>query len=292
MDGMEEQVPAWADALGKRFDAACSEMGARLDAIESKGGDQMPTGQLTADSAASALGAAETAGKEEHALEAAALAAGAQEETAEAKAAREAKERKDAELMADSTRLDSEEKERADKERLEKDRKDAARADSQTRENAELKSQIAAMNARLTSLATPLSPSDRDALSAAQSRWDSIAQMFGDTVPAPLHGESPIAYRKRLATKYQKHSPSFKAARFDSIDDDSFGGIEEQIRMDAQAYARTPSVMPAGRLIPIVRYDEAGRKITEYSGDMDVWLNHFKHHGMVAKILRPSSGAR
>ncbi|SDH09729.1 ADP-ribose pyrophosphatase YjhB, NUDIX family [Paraburkholderia phenazinium] len=290
MDGIEEQVPAWADALGKRFDEACTTLGARLDALENKGGDQMPTAELTADSAASELGVAEVEGRKEHALEAAALAAGEHEETAEAKAAREAKERKDAEMLMDSARLDSEEK--AEKERLEKERKDAARADSQARENAALKAQIKAMDARLTSLATPLSPSDRDALSAAQSRWDSVAQMFGETVSAPLHGESPIAYRKRLAEKFKKHSQSFKAIRFDSIDDESFTGIEAQILNDAQAYARSPAVSPAGRLIPIVRHDSAGRQITEWSGDMDVWLNHFKHHGMVAKVLRPSNGAR
>jgi 8-oxo-dGTP pyrophosphatase MutT (NUDIX family) len=283
MDANVEQVPAWADALGRRLDEACSTMSARLDALENKGGDPMPTAPMTADSAAGELGAAEAAGKKEHELEAAALAAGAVEESAEAKAAREAKERTDA---AEAARLDSEEKERKEKEAME--RKDTAeRMDAQARENADLKAKLAAMESSIKSLTTPLSVSDRDALSAAQARWDSVAQMLGDTVPAPLHGESPIAYRQRLASRFQKHSDKFKGIRLDSLDGVVFDTVEEQIRMDAQAYAKSPAVSPTGRLIPIVRRDEAGRQITEYSGDMDAWLGHFKHQGHGVRLLDP-----
>jgi 8-oxo-dGTP pyrophosphatase MutT (NUDIX family) len=279
MDANVEQVPAWADALGKRFDEVCS----RLDTLENKGGDPMPAAPLTADSAASELGAAEAAGHKEHELEAAALAAGAAEESAEAKAAREAKERSDA---AEAARFDSEEKERKEKEAME--RKDAAeRMDAQARENADLKAKLEAMNARITSLTTPLSVSDRDALSSAQARWDSVAQMLGDSIPAPLHGESPIAYRQRLAARFQKHSDKFKGIRLDSLDGVVFDTVEEQIRMDAQSYARSPASSPNGKLIPIVRRDEAGRQITEYSGDMNAWLGFFKHEGQSVRLLDP-----
>jgi 8-oxo-dGTP pyrophosphatase MutT (NUDIX family) len=274
MDETQEQVPAWADALGKRFDEACSALNARMDALENKGGDPAQAAELRPDAGGAAAAAADLAAAE---------AAGAAEETAEAKAARELKERNDAEEKA---RMDSEEAARKaaeDKERADS----AARMDAQARENADLKAKIEAMNARITSLTTPLSVSDRDQLSAAQARWDSVAQMFGEQASAPLHGESPIAYRKRLAAKYQKHSPGFKAIRFDSIDDDSFAAIEEQIRADAQAYAKSPSVMPAGRLVPIVRHDAAGRKITEYTGDMNAWLGFFKHEGASVRLLDP-----
>lgn len=286
MDETTEQIPAWADALGKRFDEVCS----RLDALENKGGDSMPTAALTAD-AAGEVAAAEHAGEKEVAHEKA-----AEHQLAEAVKEGEAEHR--AETRADAAeqaRLDSEEavrKEREDKER--KDSEEAKmRADAQLRnENAEMKKQIDAMNATLKSLTTPLSVTDRDQLSAAQARWDSVAQMFGDSVPAPLHGESPLAYRQRLAAKFQKHSDKFKGIRLDSLDGVVFDTVEEQIRMDAQAYAKSPAVMPAGRLIPTIRLDSAGRQITEYHGDMDVWLNHFKHHGVVAKVLRQNNGAR
>lgn len=264
-----EQVPAWADALGKRFDEACAGLNSRLDALENKGGDPMPAAPLAADSVESNLAVAE--------------AAGAVEESAEAKAAREAKERSDAEERA---RLDSEEAARKEKE--EKERMDTAeRMDAQARENADLKAQLKAMNDRITSLTTPLSVNDRDALSAAQARWDSVAQMFGESVPAPLHGESPIAYRQRLAAKFQKHSDKFKGIRLDSLDGVVFDTVEEQIRMDAQTYAKSPAVSPSGKLIPIVRRDEAGRQITEYSGDMNAWLGFFKHEGHGIRLLDP-----
>jgi len=276
MDETTEQVPAWADALGKRFDEACSALGARMDALENKGGDAAPVAPAVpvapADSVASELKVAE--------------AAGAVEETAEAKAAREAQARSDAEETA---RMDSEEAERKKKEeQMRKDSEEKVRADSQLRaDNADMKKQIDAMNARLQALATPLSASDRDQLSAAQARWDSVAQMFGDSVPAPLHGESPIAYRQRLASKFQKHSDKFKGIRLDSLDGVVFDTVEEQIRVDAQAVARSPEVMPAGKLIPIIRSDEAGRQITEYSGDMDAWLGYFKHQGHGVRLLDP-----
>ncbi|QGZ66365.1 NUDIX hydrolase [Paraburkholderia acidisoli] len=284
-ENVQEQVPAWADALGKRFDEAYSTLNARMDAIEQKGGETMPAAELRPDASGHEAAAAADL--------AAAEAAGAAEETAEAKAARELKERQDAE----QARLDSEEAERTEKERKEKEEKERmdaqVRADAQLRgENAEMKKQIEAMNAQIKALATPPSASDRDQLSAAQARWDSVAQMLGDSVPAPLHFETPIAYRKRLAEKFQKHSDKFKGIRLDSLDGAVFDTIEDQIRQDAQAYAKSPSVMPAGRLLPTIRMDSAGRQITEYHGDMDVWLNHFKHHGVVAKVLRQNHGAR
>jgi 8-oxo-dGTP pyrophosphatase MutT (NUDIX family) len=287
---VQEQVPAWADALGKRFDEACAALGSRLDAIENKGGDTFPAAELKPDAAAGAEHAAEREGEKEMGLERKAegeIAAAIKEGEAEHRS----EERADA---AEHARLDSEEKERKEKEEKEKERMDAqVRADAQLRtENADLKKQIEAMNAKITALATPPSASDRDQLSAAQARWDSVAQMLGDSIPAPLHFESPIAYRKRLAEKFQKHSDKFKGIRLDSLDGAVFDTIEEQIRSDAQAYAKSPAVMPAGRLMPTIRMDSAGRQITEYHGDMDVWLNHFKHHGVVAKVLRQTHGAR
>lgn len=259
----QENVPAWADALGKRFDEVCT----RLDTLENKGGDPLPAAPMLADAVPAP----------------AAPVAPVAEESPEAKAAREELARKDAE---EATRLDAEEKDREEKEA--KERKDAAeRMDSQSRENADLKAKLEAMNARITSLTTPLSVSDRDALSAAQARWDSVAQMLGDSIPAPLHGESPIAYRQRLASRFQRHSDKFKGIRLDSLDGVVFDTVEEQIRMDAQAYARSPSVSPNGKLIPIVRRDEAGRQITEYSGDMNAWLGFFKHQGQGVRLLDP-----
>jgi 8-oxo-dGTP pyrophosphatase MutT (NUDIX family) len=283
MDETTEQIPAWADALGKRFDEACSTLGKRLDALENKGGDAALSEEELARQKSE-----EERRKEEEAKRAidGALKTGGAEESAEAKAIREEKERKDSEERA---RLDAEEKARMDsEEKARKDSEEKMRADAQLRsDNDAMKKQIEAMDVQLKALTTPLSASDRDQLSAAQARWDSVAQMFGDSVPAPLHGESPIAYRQRLAAKFQKHSERFKGIRLDSLEGSVFDEIENQIRQDAQAYAKSPAVSPVGKLIPIIRRDEAGRQITEYSGDMDAWLGHFKHQGHGVRLLDP-----
>ena len=257
--GEQEKAPAWADAIVKRMD----EFGTRLDSIEGKGGDRMD---------ASAVAEAKKEGGEELRHEEAA-------KTDLAKAIGEGKKEGEEERRADS----SEAEKRADEEK--------ARADAQARENADLKRQIAAMDARLTTLTTPLSASDRDALASAQSRADSVMQMFGDSASAPLHGEDPIAYRKRLAAKLQKHSADMKDVKLDSLDGGAFAVIEDRIYADAQATAKTPAALPAGRLVPHVRMDEAGRRITTFSGDMDAWMAPFKSTGAVCKFNRDQKGA-
>jgi 8-oxo-dGTP pyrophosphatase MutT (NUDIX family) len=268
MDGMEEQIPAWADALIKR-----------MDAIENKGGDRMPAAPLEADSAESA--AEREGGREvehEHA---------AARELAEAERAGAAEHR-------DEERADAAGCERMDSTESEEERADsAARADSQrlARENADLRAQIKRMDGTLSTLTKPLSIEDRDALATAQMRADSVMQMFGQSANAPLHGESPVEYRKRLASKLAAHSPDMKGVKLDALDGASFKVIEDKIYADAQVAARNPASAPAGRLIPIVSRDEAGRQITRFTGDIDAWMQHFKAPGVICKINRQAKGA-
>ncbi|WP_244116439.1 DUF2213 domain-containing protein [Burkholderia gladioli] len=273
MDGMEEQVPAWADALGKRLDSVCS----RMDAIENKGGDQMPAKPMAADGNP----AAEAAGAAEHEHEAAAA-----RELAEAEAAGAAERRADAaETEEEKEKREKEAKERADS---------AARADAQgrlERENAELRARIERMDGRIASMTKPLSTEDRDALATAQMRADSVMQMFGQSAAQPLHGESPIDYRRRLAAKLQSHSSDMKGVKLDSIDGPAFKLVEDRIYADAQSAALNPAAAPAGRLIPLVSRDEAGRQITRFTGDIDAWMGHFKAPGVVCKVNRQAKGA-
>src|SRR6185312_4236097 len=197
--------------------------------------------------------------------------------------------RKDSEKEAEKDgKKEHEDEEKAIKEgdkEAKAERDDAARKDSQ-RENAELRLRIAAMDERLSGLTRPLSSEDRDQLSVAQRRADSLAQMFGDSVQPPLHGEGPIAYRKRLAAKFQKYSPSLKTVKLDSQSTEAFALMEERIYNDAQNVALNRASAPKGRLIPSVRVDAAGRQITTYTGDIDSWLTHFKSPGYSATINR------
>ncbi|MGU7839400.1 NUDIX domain-containing protein [Burkholderia sp. AW33-5] len=268
MDGMEEKIPAWADALIKR-----------MDAIENKGGDRMPAEPLEADSAE---GAAEREGEREVEHEHAAA-----RELAEAERAGAAEHR-------DEERADAAGCERMDSAESEEERADsAARADSQrlARENAELRAQIKRMDGTLSTLTKPLSAEDRDALATAQMRADSVMQMFGQNATAPLHGESPIDYRRRLASKLASHSAEMKGVKLDALDGAAFKLVEDRIYADAQTAAMNPAAAPAGRLIPIVSRDEAGRQITRFTGDIASWMQHFTAPGVVCKLNRQAKGA-
>ena len=70
------------------------------------------------------------------------------------------------------------------------------------------------------------------------------------------------------------------------MDAAAFHVLEERIYADAQAAARSPAQMPAGRLQPHHYQDAAGRTITEYTGDIGTAFAPFLSGGQVARINR------
>lgn len=191
-------------------------------------------------------------------------------------------EGKESEHKEDKARKDAEERERADRARH-----DAATAE----ENADLKRRLAGMEAWKKSLTTETSASERDALSAAQSRADSVAVMFGDRAPPPMPGEVSLDYRKRQLNRFKSHSARFKESRFDSLDEAMLSPIEDIVYADAVSVARSPAQIQPGILIPMERRDAAGRTITTYVGDPMAWMQHFMTGAQVGRINRPQKGA-
>ncbi|QLU14945.1 NUDIX domain-containing protein [Citrobacter freundii] len=177
---------------------------------------------------------------------------------AEAKEAEEAKAKADAEEKAAKEKADAEAKEKADadaKEAEEKAAKEKADADIR-RELAELKSRIP----------TELSDAERNEVADAQVKADSVFSAFGKRAPAPLSGEKPLSYRRRLLVQLQEHSPDFKSVDLSSIADAALLGFaEKQIYADAQS-AASLSVGP-GMLREIKRADATGRQISTFEGD-------------------------
>lgn len=262
----EEKVPAWADELGKRLDAACS----RLDAIEAgrkdsfEGLEKKVEGEGYDKEAAEKIAGKVAAEKGETGKredESEAEKAGASEERDEHKAVEEVKA--------------AEKEGEAERHAEEKHDSEDCKMDAQARENAELKRRIADMDARMTRMLRPLSADDRDELARVQKRADSLAQMFGDSITPPLAGETPIEYRKRMAAKFQKYSDSTKGIKIEALDEKSFGVIEDRIFSDAQAAAASPSNVPEGKLFAIKSQDAAGRTITQYHGSPKAWLKPF-----------------
>lgn len=177
---------------------------------------------------------------------------------AEAKEAEEAKAKADSEEKAAKEKADAEAKGKADadaKEAEEKAAKEKADADIR-RELAELKSRIP----------TELSDAERNEVADAQVKADSVFSAFGKRAPAPLSGEKPLSYRRRLLVQLQEHSPDFKSVDLSSIADAALLGFaEKQIYADAQKSANL-SVGP-GMLREIKRADATGRQISTFEGD-------------------------
>lgn len=177
---------------------------------------------------------------------------------AEAKEAEEAKAKADSEEKAAKEKADAEAKGNADadaKEAEEKAAKEKADADIR-RELAELKSRIP----------TELSDAERNEVADAQVKADSVFSAFGKRAPAPLSGEKPLSYRRRLMIQLQEHSPDFKSVDLSSIADSALLNVaEKQIYADAQKSASL-SVGP-GMLREIKRADATGRQISTFEGD-------------------------
>jgi len=284
VDENEEKVPAWADGLIKRMDAVCS----RMDAFDNKG-------EVSDEEKAKKAGEEERRKEEETKRAAEEAERAGKKESDDEKASREAKERQDAEEKerqdaAEKARLDSMGQEERKKEEQKK-REEHERADAQASETRDMRGKIADLESRLANMTRPLSPTDRDQLASAQARADSLAQAFGDSVTPPLHGERPIEYRKRLASKFQKHSTAMKSEKLEGLSDGAFAIIEERIYADAQAAARSPAQMPAGRLMQHVRRDAAGREITEYTGDIGAAFGPFMAGGYIGRINTNHKGA-
>lgn len=231
-----ETAPAWVDSLHSKLDAVCS----RLDALEGREHEEhKPEGRAEKREDDSKEGAEKAGEKEEKHEE-------------EAIRALEHAKREGEDEKRETERLDSQ------------------------KINRELQAKLAAMEAKVSTLSRLPSNEERDAIASAYARADALARMLADEVTHALPGESSVAYRKRLAAKFQKFSPTLKSVKLDSIDGPAFDLLESQIYSDAQAAALSPEVTSSGRLIPIITADASGRRVTSYAGDIKGWMGQFE----------------
>lgn len=192
----------------------------------------------------------------------------------------EASQAPTAELAVDSApKGNLEEKSRLESERLKEEESKKLRAD-----NAEMKGRLDALDAKFADSQKEPDMEERETIADSQAKADSVMQMFGEKAKLPMHGESSIAYRKRLAAGLIKHSPAMKDIRLDSMDAATFGVVEARIYADAQAASISIANSIEGRLIPHVSIDNAGRRITTYQGDMNAWLGSFKSPRRIVRI--------
>lgn len=157
--------------------------------------------------------------------------------------------------------------ERKEKERIERDRKDAeAKRDA---EFADIRKKLDEVNQRTREL----TDEERNEISEAQAKADSVAVMFGESAPGPMSGETALGYRRRLAGKFQKHSDQWKGIKLSGLGDDAFSIAEGQIMKDAMTAAKSPAAAPAdGSLREVKSRDAAGRVVSKFHGRPKSWM--------------------
>ncbi|ELE8834770.1 DUF2213 domain-containing protein [Escherichia coli] len=198
---------------------------------------------------------------------------------AEEQAKKETEEKAKADEAAEEQRKadeaaakEAEEKAKAD-EAAAKDAEEKAKADSEAEEQR--KADEEAEKERNDS-----------ALAEAQAKADSAFSACGKNAPAPFSGENALDYRKRALIAMQKHSPAHKDVNIRAIADSAtLAVLEDAIFSAARQSIEKEMMSTQGQLHKRIRNDEAGRRITEYQGDPNVWLNAFKIPGRrLAKI--------
>ncbi|EFH4261969.1 DUF2213 domain-containing protein [Escherichia coli] len=189
---------------------------------------------------------------------------------AEEQAKKEAEEKAKADEAAEEQRKADE---AAAKEAAAKDAEEKAKADSEAEEQR--KADEEAEKERNDS-----------ALAEAQAKADSAFSACGKNAPAPFSGENALDYRKRALIAMQKHSPAHKDVNIRAIADSAtLAVLEDAIFSAARQSIEKEMMSTQGQLHKRIRNDEAGRRITEYQGDPNVWLSAFKIPGRrLAKI--------
>lgn len=190
------------------------------------------------------------------------------------------KARQDADEKA---KQDAEEKEKADAD--EKAKQDAADKERQDAEDAEAKKKADEEKAKQDEVdAEEKAKQDSEeksredsAMTEARVRCDSAFNACGKQAPTPFSGEKSFDFRKRALIALQKYSPDNKDINIRAISDSAvLNLLEKNIYADARKSIDEEMNNTQGQLHKRVRSDEAGRQITEYQGDPNVWLSHFK----------------
>lgn len=166
------------------------------------------------------------------------------------------------ETAADRGRKDDDEKEEGDR-RV---------ADSTKAQLAALRAEIAALNRRTPAILNDL---ERERFSAIQEQAEPAFQAFGDRAPAPLDGESPTQYKRRLGSKLQANSPKWAKSKLSAVSDDTMlDTILADVYADSIAAARKGADVAPGQLREISR-QVGGHIINEFVGEPASWMGGF-----------------
>ena len=156
------------------------------------------------------------------------------------------------------------------------------RQDALRQQNAQLHELRGMLN---KALRQPTS-AERGELATAYHRADSVYASLGRATPSPMPGESPGAFRRRLAAGLSDMSPDLRKVNFDGLPDDAFTAVESRLYADAADGAKAGLGTPAGRLNSRSYKSETGHNMTEYFGDPLAWMSPFMLGGQRVTINR------
>ncbi|MGP0902093.1 NUDIX hydrolase [Serratia sp. CY76391] len=180
---------------------------------------------------------------------------------------KEAKEKADAAEQAKADAAEEEQRKADEAEAQKKADEDKAKADAEAEEQRKADEAAAAEEKERNDAA----------MTEAQVKADSAYNAVGKRAPEPFSGEKALDYRKRALISMQKHSPSHADVNIRAIADSAtLSVLEEAIYGAARKTIAEEMNNTQGQLHKRVRSDEAGRSITEYQGDPNVWLSAFK----------------
>ena len=164
-------------------------------------------------------------------------------------------------MAADKAKKDAEEEEKEEAKKA-----DAARADSVDEVRQLLAKQSEEIKRLSALVRQPVPESFRAELTAAQARADDVHIQLGERAPQYLVGESPLAFRRRLAGGLAKYSNRWKGVRYDTLDEATFTEVESQVYADAAVRAKTPNDIAPGRMREVRKTLASGHVVTEFYG--------------------------
>ncbi len=154
-------------------------------------------------------------------------------------------------------------------------------------ENGRMLAQIRDLQDQIAAAQRERTTGDIEEMQAAQLRADAVGALFGERVPSPTVNDDVVSYRRRLLTKFQRHSPRYKDAQISRYDPAAVASAEEVIYADAVKAARNGAAEKPGVMVAHKHRDASGREITEWHGDPMAWMQHFMAPGVVGSVIDP-----
>jgi hypothetical protein len=111
--------------------------------------------------------------------------------------------------------------------------------------------------------------------SDAQVRADAVCTAWSRKSMPPMQSESLLSYRRRLLRPWLPHCEKFKDIDVDTLRGTLLDGVEKIVFSDAITASNNPAVGMGDVLIPRVKVDDTGRRITEWFGQPRAWMQQF-----------------